>query len=550
MLWGSEPASVKICAARAVTVVTLGLLFAMAGCAGRQSATAGSPVSGNAARSAPAAFRTFYVDFEGGSEANSGGSEGSPWKRAPGMRGFEHAYSHEAGDHFVFKGGVTWPNGVFPLNVTGEGTPSTEDYYGVKESWFVGSSYSRPVFDAEGKEIGGHDGNDNYFINEHAGGENRSYITVEGIHFKGFNAENPSGAYGSCAGIYFRNGMHNVVNNVVFNEFQAGDSIEEWADGANKTSEEARCTAIAGEMESSYFGKDESLVENSTIEGLPPSGEEPGGNFFEGIRNVPNVKNTIIKRMTQLYFPAIGGGVITGDHFEDCGWPDWPRKYKGTLHSNAVEVITLAQEPVSAVYYEHPYYISNNVWRGMGSGGHGGTAECEAMSMEQGVYYVWNNVVTKTEGNPFLLETENGSKNQLYMWNNSLEGSGFGSGGCLRRGHKAEIGVLVIENNFCDSKYSTFQEEPESIKAKTTTEKANLIVAPSELASKHYETPEEPLPFAPTSAAAPGVGKGEALTSQCSGALTSLCEDTTYAGARSALSRPPSEAWDLGAYEW
>ncbi|HTW43619.1 MAG TPA: hypothetical protein VMD79_15035, partial [Solirubrobacteraceae bacterium] len=494
------------------------------------------------------AYRTFYISYEGGSESNGGESESSPWKRAPGMQGFEHAYTHHAGDHFIFKGGVTWPNKVFPLDPTGEGTSSSEDVYGAKETWYAGSSYSRPVFNAEDKEIGGHDGDDNFFFDLSAGGEHRNYITVEGIHFKGFNAENPSGGYGTCAAIYFYDGTHDTVNNILFNESPVGDFIEEWGSGANKTSEEARCAAVASDLESEYFGKDESTVENSTIEGLPAEGDEPGGNFFEGIRAVPILKNNVIKGLTQGTFPPQGGGIIEGNRIEDCGYPAFPLKYKGNLHSNAIEFISAGL----SVDYEHPYYIYNNVIRGTGdSGSEGGTAECEADSMEGGTYYFWNNVVTHTLGNPVLLGNAEGLGGPAkdadgFLWNNSFEGSGSGGGGCVRGDNSSEWKEIQLENNFCASTYSKFGES--NISAKTLTEKDNLVVAPSELTSKHYGTAEAAFPFAPMSEEAPGAGRGEDLSSRCAGQMTSLCAGTTYGGEHEA---PPARGlkWDVGAYE-
>ena len=504
-------------------------------------------------------YRTFFVDFAGGSESNSGTSEASPWKRAPGMQGFEHAYTPQAGDHFIFKGGVTWPNSVFPLNATGEGTSSAEDVYGVNESWFSGSSYTRPVFDAEGKEIGGHDGNDNFFINLSAGGAHRNWITIEGIHFRGFNAENPNGGYGTCAGIWSYDGLHNRFNNIVFNEFPAGDFIEPWANGANKTTEEPRCVAIGDSQESGYVGQNESAVENSSIEGLTPAeaealtktSGEPGGNFFEGIRSIPIVKNTLITRMTQGYFPPEGGGVIAGNRFEDCGYPDFPAKYRGNLHANMIEAISGG---LHAGDYSRPFYIYNNVIRGTGSSGaRGGTAECEVASMEGGVFYLWNNVVTKSEGNPILFESPMGlsgseDKGKFFVWNNSLEGDGLGGAGgaCLRSAY--EWLEIQVKNNFCATGGSKFSELP--LKAKTLEEDNQLILAPSELATHGYAGNEAPHAYEPASIGASGVGKGSNLTTLCAGPVASLCTDSTYGGVRTTVARPSGGNWDIGAYDW
>ena len=130
-------------------------------------------------------------------------------------------------------------------------------------------------------------------------------------------------------------------------------------------------------------------MENSSIEGLTPAeaealtktSGEPGGNFFEGIRPIPIVKNTLITRMTQLYFPPAGGGVISGNRFEDCGYPDFPAKYRGELHANTIESISGGHH---AGDYSRPYYIYNNVIADGSSDARVGMAECEVASMEGG----------------------------------------------------------------------------------------------------------------------------------------------------------------------
>jgi hypothetical protein len=67
------------------------------------------------------------------------------------MNGFSGSYSHSAGDRFIFKGGVTWPNSALGLLITNSGSSSSNrDYYGVDKTWFVGASWARPIFDCGG----------------------------------------------------------------------------------------------------------------------------------------------------------------------------------------------------------------------------------------------------------------------------------------------------------------------------------------------------------------------------------------------------------------
>ncbi|HEV3483140.1 MAG TPA: hypothetical protein VGR97_12520 [Candidatus Acidoferrales bacterium] len=98
--------------------------------------------------------RTFYIDYDSGSNSNPG-TNASPWKTHPYMQadpactgtGSAASYVHQAGDQFIFKGGVTWPASCFGMAMVAGGSASVNDYYGVDKSWFSGSSWTRPIFD-------------------------------------------------------------------------------------------------------------------------------------------------------------------------------------------------------------------------------------------------------------------------------------------------------------------------------------------------------------------------------------------------------------------
>lgn len=90
---------------------------------------------------------TYYIDFASGSDSNAGTSKAEPWKRAPGMIGFVGTYTHHSGDHFIFKGGVTWDSTIAPWNNSNSGSAGNTDYYGVDRTWYTGSAWSNPIFD-------------------------------------------------------------------------------------------------------------------------------------------------------------------------------------------------------------------------------------------------------------------------------------------------------------------------------------------------------------------------------------------------------------------
>ncbi len=507
------------------------------------------------------AYRTFYISYASGSESNSGTSESSPWKRAPGMREFTATYSHKAGDHFVFEGGVTWPNSALPLappeGREGSGEPSSPDVYGVNESWYTGASYKAPIFNAEGKEVTNgcsHERCSEY--NTFVFLKDDDYITVEGIHFIGWESTSAHHGYGTCGVIYFENkedeheyeaDKHITINKVLINEFKVGDKIEEGSDHEepNKNAEEPRCAAIVGRAGQYPSPEGESLVENSTIEGAAPSEKSKyGGSFIEGIRNVPNAINNKLWGMNNMYFPGGGGGVIAGNHFENCGYPQFPEDYKGVDHANVMEFADTEAERIAG----KPFYIYDNVINGSGdNAGEGGETQCEASFLGRGTIYMWDNVYMHVEGNPPELEGEENAVGKDYFWNNTFEASDLGSGHCLDTGHPGELTEIVVTNNLCVGEELT-PSGTHTLQAKTLTEKDDLVAESSKLGADHYKSVTESFPFEPTSGAAMGAGKGENLHSRCTGALEQLCYDTDFAGERDPVERLSEGNWNIGAY--
>lgn len=100
------------------------------------------------------AGRIFYIDYDGGSNSNPG-TKASPWKTHPFMQADSGctvgenapAYAHNAGDQFIFKGGVSWPAACFQMSIGVGGNSSAPDYYGVDTTWFAGGSFTSPKFD-------------------------------------------------------------------------------------------------------------------------------------------------------------------------------------------------------------------------------------------------------------------------------------------------------------------------------------------------------------------------------------------------------------------
>jgi MYXO-CTERM domain-containing protein len=111
----------------------------------------------------------FYVASDGtASDSNSGTTEAKPWLHAPHMpnclSGSACDISLMPGQALIIKGGshyhyftgspqvglpAGWPTGAngYAWNIPESGSPGAEIYIGVDQGWFIGSTWTRPIFD-------------------------------------------------------------------------------------------------------------------------------------------------------------------------------------------------------------------------------------------------------------------------------------------------------------------------------------------------------------------------------------------------------------------
>ncbi|MHB8524808.1 MAG: hypothetical protein ACYDD2_01445 [Candidatus Acidiferrales bacterium] len=103
------------------------------------------------------AATTHYIAANG-SDSNSGTSQSAPWLHAPGMPNCTAScasYTPVAGDQFIFRGGDTWHFGAgAPLvggrwNWTWSGSSGSPIYIGVDKTWFSGASWTRPILNGD-----------------------------------------------------------------------------------------------------------------------------------------------------------------------------------------------------------------------------------------------------------------------------------------------------------------------------------------------------------------------------------------------------------------
>ncbi len=98
-----------------------------------------------------------FIDFVGGSDANSGATTLLPWKHLPGMSGATGNASTQVpvgDDIYAFKGGISWTNAAFPISWQWSGTSGHPIYIGVDQTYFTGGLWTRPILNAGGATMG------------------------------------------------------------------------------------------------------------------------------------------------------------------------------------------------------------------------------------------------------------------------------------------------------------------------------------------------------------------------------------------------------------
>lgn len=158
---------------------------------------------------------TYFVDCEGGLDGNNGTSTSTPWKRHPAMMGFTGTYAHQVGDAFIFKGGVTWTNGCFPMRLYNwGGGASARDYIGVTNTWFKGGAWSRPIFDSGGTPISPGISNSNLFIGIFV----QNGFKIDNIEFTGGFWDTNSSTY-PFGGIFVYQSTNISIGNCLFHNW-------------------------------------------------------------------------------------------------------------------------------------------------------------------------------------------------------------------------------------------------------------------------------------------------------------------------------------------
>lgn len=321
---------------------------------------------------------TYYIDYESGSDAQSGTSTASSWKRAPGMKGFGGTYAHSNGDRFIFKGGVIWPSAVFPFVIANSGTTTNPDYYGVDRTWFKGTAFTRPVFDGEYANLGGGADGSVVFI------YTKTNITIDNLEIKNLNAQSAWGP-----GLIMVQGGSNVTIQNCY--------LHDWTVVGSRDDSHG---AVIGNMNGELFVKN-CVISNSAFK-----------NNGEAIRNASEVSNCTIFDVSSALV------TVTKSVFNNTIYNMYS-SFDPTYHTNLIYMIQgkgtgrIYNNFIYNIFSAGTFIYPNPCWDGDGSG----------------KVYVFNNVIynVKSVGPIINFDPENGIGSNCgsgYVYNNTIQADG------------------------------------------------------------------------------------------------------------------------------
>lgn len=452
------------------------------------------------------AASTYYVDCAGGNDANSGTAKATPWKHHPYMANWTGSYIHAAGDRFIFKGGVTWTNACFVMQIMAGGTSAgNRDYYGVDQTWYNGATFTRPIFDAQGVELsGGYD----VMLLFNLGAE-PSHVTLDSLDFRRLYWDGAKG-YAQVACVNLSNSHDVTITNCWFHN---------WTHGSSAGTADSLKIVIGAN--SSPFNPG-CLITGCLIDGENLANSTQGTSSGEGTYAYSgNIVNTSIRNTSS-------GFIVTGD----------------PLNTTVPQVVSGCDIGPGYVSFDpgmHPdglFMNGGNLFHWFNNYIH--DCHVEALFAGEGSgaenTYIWNNVIYANPTHSTIEIDNFYSGAKIWVYQNTLVGGAFPAVRVVDRGN-GPLGVLDFRNNFVVSDAGAVSlDAGASITAYTNQNTVLLTVA--QAAARGYTLAGR---YAPSSASQPTYNAGQDISTLIGGSLTLDILGST---------RPSCARWDAGAYEF
>jgi hypothetical protein len=451
---------------------------------------------------------THYIAANG-ADTNNGTSKATPWLHLPGMATCTSAcaaYKPEPGDHFILRGGDSWGNANFPILWTWSGSAGNNIYVGVDKTWYPGASWTRPVFDAGGVAISG--GRNLFIYYSYVNHETLDNIEMRGIYWDGATGYGAVGAVSQYATNYL------TLENLYIHKWTHGPTGDGTTDGF---------VAVLGSTLSPFSSG--SVIQNSVIENADGNSDAGEATYGWG----GSATNNVIHDMPNAFLLG-GHGEIGGNLV-----------YNMTISFSGVHENCLEQNGTDG----GNYYIHDNVFIG-----------CVAVSILLGplggsnTAYVWNNVLYNLSSSNGIILENRYSNWTGYFWNNTIVTNS--NQACFRTDGSTYVITINESNNHCITTGSLDSLDASAVITRAT----NLLQTPTAATAQGYSASSTYAYFPPAGGST--IGAGTNLTSSWPGGYAT--SDTTYActvgagntvvcPARTALARPSSGAWSVGAYQ-
>ncbi len=310
-----------------------------------------------------AAATTYYIDYSSGSDSNSGTTTSAPWMHLPGMQGCSStcaSTSPNPGDSFILKGGVTWPNAAFPITWSWSGASGNYIYVGVDNTWYTGSSWTRPIWNAGSTGMGS---TNNYVRNINGG----SYTTWDNIEMLNFVQQGDS--YGNDTFMNLGAAAGGITNVTVTNCY-----FHHWSHGSQTAD---AITIILGSTNSPYLSG--SVIESNIADNT--DGDKVSGEFLYAIEGT--IAQNVVKNVANGILPIGPGGIVAANNIGPVN-----TSFDPSTHENGIELVAAGSSNTGT------WYIHDNVI-------HDGVGESSMIGNNGETDYVWNNIIYNWSGNAY-----------------------------------------------------------------------------------------------------------------------------------------------------
>jgi hypothetical protein len=471
---------------------------------------------------------TYYISKTLGSDSNTSTQaqdKTTPWEHLPGMPSCTAncaSYTPVAGDQFILRGGDTWVNSDLGIKWNWAGAIGNPIYIGVDQTWFTGASWTRPIFDCGGAKCANSAAGQHMISVSPA----KPYVTFDNIELKGW---------------YQLGGTTAIIQTLSANTVVEHFYVHGWSRDAGETSNGS--TAVFNANTSSGALPETSFHDNVV------DGADTTRDMMLGVNSAESVYNNVFSYVVVAAHNSltdVHGNLIQNIVFSYAG-----------DHCDGIFMFS-AMKGTTQYLYNNVFHTTVAGCVMMWDATTIGTNSCPAC-----IGYIFNNVgydIANNSGGGVAVGYHPpplGSPNTgtYYVYNNTFDLGSSGSS-CTGNGETraAPNSVTHYSNNHCINSSGLICNT-----SGTTCKNAgtNLSQTEGQAKAAGYTSTQQHA-YSPTSSSSPTVGKGTNYTSLCS-TIPDICNDTSYAtynqtnhtvAMRSIVHRPPTGAWDMGAYQF